>query len=157
MWCSATDTHLKLQDRAVSGARFLSGGVFECDIAYPRSVAVLCMLYMIRCYPMYPLNGALPGPHVPVRVTRGALIAHRYICVPPYCRTSQYLMTFILLSVSFWNDLSGPVFDGLGQAGFKSRAQCVFIGLSCSIPTIVFYCFLFLFFLSIGWHCGAGD
>ena len=34
--CSAADTHLKLLDRAVSGARFLSGGVFECDIAHRR-------------------------------------------------------------------------------------------------------------------------
>ena len=28
-WCSVADTHLKLPDRAVSGARFLTGGVFE--------------------------------------------------------------------------------------------------------------------------------
>ena len=46
--CSAADTHLKHLDRAVSGARFLTGGVFECDISYRRSVAVLCMLYKIR-------------------------------------------------------------------------------------------------------------
>ena len=31
--CSAAATHLKLLDRAVSGARFLTGGVFECNIA----------------------------------------------------------------------------------------------------------------------------
>ena len=31
VWCSAADTHLKLLDRAVSDARFLTGGVFECD------------------------------------------------------------------------------------------------------------------------------
>ena len=41
VWSSAADTHLKLLDRAVSGARFLTGGVFECDIAHRRSVAVL--------------------------------------------------------------------------------------------------------------------
>ena len=29
VWCSAADTHLKLLDRAVSGARFLTVGVFE--------------------------------------------------------------------------------------------------------------------------------
>ena len=40
-WCSAADTHLKLLDRAVSGARFLTWGVFECDISHRRSVAVL--------------------------------------------------------------------------------------------------------------------
>ena len=44
VWCSAADTHLKIVDRAVSGARFLTGGVFECDIAQRRSIAVLCML-----------------------------------------------------------------------------------------------------------------
>ena len=44
VWCSAADTHLKLLDRAVSGAWFLTGGVFECDISHRRSVAVLCML-----------------------------------------------------------------------------------------------------------------
>ena len=30
-----------------SGARFLTGGVFQCDISHRRSVAVLCMLYKI--------------------------------------------------------------------------------------------------------------
>ena len=54
------------------------GCVFECDIAHRRSVAVLCMLYKNRCNPVHPLNNALPGPYVPVRVTRGALVAHRY-------------------------------------------------------------------------------
>ena len=48
-WCSAAGTHLKLLDRAVSGARFLTRDVFECDIAHRRSVAVLCILYKIRC------------------------------------------------------------------------------------------------------------
>ena len=95
VWCSAADTHLKLVDRAVSGTRFLTGGVFECDICHRRSVAVLCMLYKIRCNPVHPLNGVLPGPYVPVRVTRGALVAHRYTYAPPHCRTLQYSKTFI--------------------------------------------------------------
>ena len=59
-WCSAVDTHVKLLDHVVSGARFLTGGVFEYDIAHRRSVAVLCMLYKISCNPMHPLNDALP-------------------------------------------------------------------------------------------------
>ena len=116
------DTHLKLPDRAVSGARFLTGGVFECDIAHRRSMAVLCMLYKIRCNPGYPLNGALPGPYVPERVTRGALVA-RGAYAPHRCRTSPYSRTFIHLSVSLWNNLANPVFDGVGLAGFKSRAN----------------------------------
>ena len=109
--------------RAVSGALFLTGGVFECDISHRRSVAVLCMLYKIRCNPVHPLNGALPGPYERVRVTRGALVAHRYIYAPNRCRTFQHSRTFISFSVSLWNDLANPVFDGVGLAGFKSRAN----------------------------------
>ena len=123
VWCSTADTHLKLLDRAVSGARFLTGGVFECDIAHCRSVAVLCMLYKIRCNPVHPLNGAVSGPYVSVWVTRGTMVAHRYTYAPPCCRTSQYIRTFILLSVSLRNALANPVFDGVGLAGFKSRAN----------------------------------
>ena len=61
--------------------------------------------------------------HVPVRVTRGALVTHRYTYAPPRCRASQYFRTFILLSVSLWNDLANPIFNGVGPAGFKSRAN----------------------------------
>ena len=125
--CSAANTHLKLLDRVLRGASFLTGGVFECDLAHRRSVAVLCMLYKIRCNPMHPLYGALPVPYVPVRVIRGAMIAHRYTYGPPRCRTSQYSRTFIPFSVSLWNDLGDPVFDGVGLAGFKSRVNVIFL------------------------------
>ena len=65
MWCSAAETHLELLDRVVSGACFLAGGLLQCDLAHRRSVAVLCMLYKIRCNPKHPFSGALPGPYVP--------------------------------------------------------------------------------------------
>ena len=76
-WCSAADTHLKLLDLVVSGAQFLTGGVFQCDFSHCRSVAVLCMHYKIRCNPVHPLNDALPGPYVPSWVTRSALVLLR--------------------------------------------------------------------------------
>ena len=104
--------------------------MFQCDIAHRRSVVVLCMLYKIRCNPMHPLYGALPGPCVQVRVTRVSLVAHRYTYAPPRCRTSQYHKTFILLSVSLWNDLVDPVFDGVGLAGFKNRAKSFLLALA---------------------------
>ena len=97
VWCSAADTHLELLDRVVSGAVFLAVGVFECDLAHRRSVAVVCMLYKIRCYPMHPPRGALPVSYVPVRVIRCAVIAHRFTYAIPRCRTSQYSSTFIPL------------------------------------------------------------
>ena len=139
-WCSAADTHLRLLDRVVSGASFLTGGVFECDLAHRRSVAVLCMLYKIRCNPMHLLYSALA---MPVRVTHGAVIAHRYTYAPPRCRTSQYRRTFIPLSVPLWNDLSDHVFDGVAL-GVSRSGPMHFYWPSCSLA----FCLL-LFSLSL--------
>ena len=122
-WSTVLPFGARLLDRVVSGASFLTGGVFACDLAHRRSVSVLCMLYKIRCNLMHPLYGALAVPYVPVRVTRFAVIAHRYTYAPPRCRASQYRRTFVPFSVSLWNDLSDPVFDGVLLAGFKSRAN----------------------------------
>ena len=68
---------------------------------------------------MHPLNDAVPGPDVPVRVTSSALVAHRYTHAPPRTRNSQYRRTFVPL----WNHLADPVFDGVGLERFKSRGN----------------------------------
>ena len=70
VWCSVVHT-IKLLNRVVSGDSFLTEGVFECDLAHRRSVAVLCTPHKIRCKSMRPLYGALPEPYVPVRVMLG--------------------------------------------------------------------------------------
>ena len=87
------------------------------------------------------------------RVTRGALVAHRHSFSPPRCRTSQYCRTFVPLSVSLWNDLSDPVFDCVGLAGFKSRPN-----FSCWHDLRFLFCLLlfYLFLSSMGWLCGVG-
>ena len=101
--------------------------MFESDISHRRSVAVLCMMYKTRSNPMHPLYCAIAVSNVPVRVTRGALVAHRYTYTLPRSGTSQYRRTFIPLAMSLCNDLDNPVFDG----GFKNRADAFFTGLSC--------------------------
>ena len=140
VWYSAADTHFKLLDLEVSGSRFLTGGVFECDISHRRSVAVLCMLYKIRCKPIHPLNSALPGPYLPVRVIRGTLVAHWYTYAPPRCRTSQCGMTFLPSHCTSGMILLTPcsmVWDWrVSRAGPK-----LFYWLICSIPTTVIYYF----------------
>ena len=109
------------------------------------------------CNPVHPLYGDLHEPHVPVHVTLCAVITHRhrYTCAPPRCRTSQYLITFILQTVSLWNDIGDSAFDGEGLAGFKSRANAFLLAWVLS-PFLVSYCFPFIFFHSMGWYCGAG-
>ena len=57
VWCSAADTHLKLLNRAVSGAQFLTGGVFEVTllivdlwlscVCFIRSGVTRCILLMV--------------------------------------------------------------------------------------------------------------
>ena len=94
------------------------------------------------CNPMHPLNDALPGLYVPVRVTHGALVAYQYTYRSPRCRTSQYRMTFVPLSVSLWNDLADSVFDCVRLAGFKSSANAFLLAYAVlSLLYIVFYYF----------------
>ena len=123
MWCSAADAHLQLLDRVVSDVSFLTLLVFECDLASRRSVSYLV------CCTRSDVTRYTPERYVPVRVsfTRGAVIAHRNTYAPRSSRTSQHHSTFISLSVSLWNDLGDPVFDGVGLAGFKSRANAFFV------------------------------
>ena len=78
----------------------------------------------------------------------GILNAH------PSCRISQYLRTFIHLSISPWNNLGDTVFDGMGLAGFKSRTKGrFFIGLSSPfLSSTVFH--FFSFFRLVLWAWG---
>ena len=62
----------------------------------------------------------------------------------------------IPLSVSLWNDLANPVFDGVGLAGSKSRANASLLALAALSLLLSSTLFPFLVFLFIGWYCGAG-
>ena len=81
------------------------------------------MLIEIKSKSMHPLSGALPLPHVLVRVTYGALVAHRHSFALIGCRTFQHCRTYVPISVSLWNKLSEIVLDGVILAGLKSRAN----------------------------------
>ena len=103
---------------------FLAGCVLECNLANRRSVAVLFMLFKFKSNPMHPLSDAFHLPYVRARVTRGTFL----------CPSSLVCSS----SVSLWNDLCAPVFDGVGLAGIKS-SQCFPVGRTCSFflsPTI---------------------
>ena len=72
---------------------------------------------------MHPLCGALPVPYVPVRVTRGDRTSvHLFASSLPNLAVSpDFYSPCVFLCL--WNDLSNPVFDGVGLGGFKSRAN----------------------------------
>ena len=107
----------------VSSSSFFNFMLRLLSFAHSRSVAILCMVYMFRLAVYGALLVPYRGSYVPARVSRGALVAHRYTCAPPLYKTSQDCRTFILLSVSLCNDLADPLFDGAGLSGFKNRAN----------------------------------
>ena len=142
VWCSA--------------ASFLTVGMFECDIAHRRSVAILCMLYKIRCNSMHPLCGV---PYVPVRFARGALVVHRYTYAPPRYRTSQHRSTTGLLFTCQY--LCGTIlvtpYSMVWDWRVSRAGPTLFYWPKLSIITIVFYYFsLSLLSVDIGWHSGTG-
>ena len=69
---------------------------------------------------MYPLHDALPAPYVPVLVTQGSVIAHRY--AHELLAAESHSTAILLLLCQY---LSGTifVFDGVGLAGFMIRAN----------------------------------
>jgi len=129
VWCSAADSHSKLLDRAVAGAKFLVGDALSCDLGRRREVAVLCMLFKISNNPMHPLYGLLPQAYVPVRVTRVALAKHSFALEEVIARTRQFARSFLPWSVLLWNGLTDSVFDGVGLDGFKCRASSDLLAL----------------------------
>ena len=147
-WCSALDLHLKQLDWVVSGASFLTGGVFECDLAHRRSVAILCMLYKVRCNLMHPLYGALPCSAVCFSAVYTQWMIWVHIGILMASSQQNLTVPHIFYSpLSTYVELSCcPCISWCGTGGFL---EWIFIGLSCSLPS--------LFFLSVGWYCGAGD
>ena len=64
-------------------------------------------------------------PYVPVQITRGALVA-----VYLFDSSLQNLYStagLLILPVSMWNDPADHEFDGVGLAGFKSRAIAILL------------------------------
>ena len=121
-WCSAADTHLKLYWTVQSvvpgfwlGVSFsvtlLIVDPWQSCVCFIRSGVTQCTLLMV----LYTWTICASAGY-----TR---CSGRYTYAPPRFLTLQYSRTFIPLSVSVWNDLANPVFDVVGLAGFKSRAN----------------------------------
>ena len=73
VWCSAAETHLIPLDRVVNVASFLTGGVFECDLAHRRSVAVLCIISIIK------ISSSAPSGKSKI-VYKYLLQPHKHLC-----------------------------------------------------------------------------
>ena len=126
---------------------FYLGLCFECDTAHRWSVSELCMLYKIICNPMHPVYGALPVPYVPERAKRGDLVAHQYILMRLLAEEPHSIVALLFpFSVHVVRSCC-PCIRWCGPGGLQGQCQCLFIGLSCSIPVCLLL--IFPFFLSV--------
>ena len=136
----------KLLDRVVSGACCLTGRVFECDITRRRSMAVLCMLYKIRCNTMHRLKLLYLG-HMCQCGLHGVLWSHISILI------WFLLQNFTVpqkLSVSLWNDLVDPVLMVGDWRVSRSKGRVnAFLLAKAALSLFAFYYFPFLLFLFI--------
>ena len=80
------------------------------------------MLYKFTYNPMHSLYGVLTMPYVPVWVTSGVLVAYHYTLRFLAVEPRSNAVPFTTLSVCL-EHLADPVFNGVGLAGFKSRAN----------------------------------
>ena len=127
VWCWSADKHLKLLDRVVSGARFLTWGEFECDIALLIVYSLLDQVLLDE--PSLWCSTCAVCASVDYTQYSGS--------------TLGYLCAFSLQNLAVEQDLlfssqgpcrtihvADPLFDGGGRAGFKNRANTFLIGLN---------------------------
>ena len=86
--------------------------LWQSCVCFIRSGVTMCTLLMV-----------LYLDHICQCELHAVLWSHIGTYAPSPCRTSQYSRTSIPLSMSLWNDLANQVFDLVGLAGFKSRAN----------------------------------
>ena len=116
--------------------------MFECDIAHRRSVAVLCMLYKVRLTRRTHLMmlyldrmcqcrlHEVPWSHISILMCRLAAEPRSTagLLFPSQCPSETILLT---------------PFSMVWTGRFQEQGKYFFIGLSCSISTIVYSYFSF--------------
>ena len=129
VWSSAAPSHLRLLDRVLSGARFLTDRARSYNLWHRRDISSLCMLYKIRANSNHFLHQYIPRTMCRTRDTRASRAAHFLSITAFRCRTDQFSRCFLPSSVRLWNSLGSCVFDGTDSVSlFKSRANRFLLG-----------------------------
>ena len=145
---SAADIHL-------SGARFLTGGVFEFDIAHHWTVAVMFMLYKIRFNPIHPLISSLPGSYVTVRVTRGCS-PHIVILMPRLAAEPQSTAWLLFLYQCPSGIVLLILYSMVWDWRVSREGPMIFYSPKLLYPYYRIPLFSLSLSVYIGWYFGAG-
>ena len=135
-------SRVKVLDCVVSGASFLTVVCLSVTLHF-----VDLWQYYVCC-----TRSGAPSPSCTTQCTLlvviflcrmcrwGLHIAHRYTYAPPRCRTLQYHITFIPLSVSLWNDLGDPMYSMVWGWQVSRAGPMPFYCHRCPLP---FYLLMF--------------
>ena len=129
--CLAADTQVKLLDRVFSCASFLTLGVFECDIC-SLSICV-SIIYAVQAQvkpDALSLWCSTCVVFASAGYTRCFVLTSVYLCASSL-QNLALQQAFFFHSVSLLNEITDPLFDGVGLTGIKEQNLCFFIGLNC--------------------------
>ena len=105
--------------------------MIECDIVHRRSVAVLCLLYMIKFKPMHLVYGVLPVPCSTCAVLPVPVFFLLHVVLWSYIGILMRLLTAEPRNTArplFPSQCRcDPVFDGVRLSGFNNKANA-FLG-----------------------------
>ena len=123
VWGSAAECHLQRLERQVySVARLCSDQSFLL-LCHQRRVAGLSMSCKVNSNSDHCMFSELPCASTRVRFPRAAAAAYPLEFEVSWCRTSQFVRSFLLAQVRLWNDLPYTVFDTGTLDGFKGAVN----------------------------------
>ena len=126
VWGSASDSHLRLLDRAFNNIRFFLPDL-TLDLEKRRNLACLAMLYKILHNTDHPLHSKLPQFAMPTRITRQTVRQNDRTFVLSRCNTTQYSRCFVNSSIKIWNDLPNDIVLADNQTRFKTLSKKFFV------------------------------
>ena len=122
VWLSASDSNLKLLDRAFSQIKFLLPNI-EINLSHRRLVGSLTHFFKIVSNVDHPLHYLLPAPLQPARATRYSIRLNDRSFSVDRLNTSQFSRCFFPASVRLWNTLPNDVVNSVDCVIFKKRVN----------------------------------
>ena len=142
VWCSGSNSHLRLLDHALGNIRFLLPDL-SFDLEDRRKIASLSLLYKILNNIDYLLHCKLLQFAVPTRTIWQTSRQNERSFVLSRHNTTQFSRCFINSKTKLWNSFPNNIVlaDKLGT--FKTLAKCGFTVMSMSVNhQYALYCLL---------------
>ena len=125
VWGSASDSHLRILDRALNNIRFILPDLLV-DLEKRRNLARLSMLFKILRNTNHPLHCKLPQFAMPMRITRQTVHQNNRTFALTRCHTTQFSRCFINSTIKLWNNLPNEIVLSEDIEKFKKLSKKFF-------------------------------